>query len=247
MRRNLTLWLALGAIILVMIALLAGPFFIPAGEEFKVEVTSLDEDDQTYARTLDSKFRTTKAPTTFATMSLALIDGLTLWTIALFATATLVRQSVHARVRSVISPLFYLLMLVVSVIMTLASLAALFAMLTLFLAAPFGTIVYLIKFGSFGSTGVMVTLGFATLFRFAALICLLLSSWRFLKNKTLIGLIATGYVLALIAGLVFGILPGILHAIVDAGLAIIFGIVAAIWSVILLVRSIPGLRAAIAR
>lgn len=246
MSRAALLWLAFAAMALVLLGLLAGPLLAPPGAPIAPDLAGLDAEDRAYAARLQQSFATAEDPAALSPASLALVDGLALWTVALFASATLIPQSLHARIRALATPLLCLLVLVLSIVVILAALAALMAMLTLFLAVPFGTIVYLAIFGTFATGGVLASLAFATLFRFAALVCLALSSWRFLQNKTLIALIATGYGLALLSGLVFAWLPGLLHAIADAALAIGIGIVAAIWSLILFLRSIPGLRTVLA-
>lgn len=250
MRRNGFLWLGFAALLLVVLAEIIGPI-LPVSSSRDVEgliadqMAELSEDEREDAQRKQAGLGDPDAPPGLAIRALALVDGLVLWTVGLFASATLMRQSLHTRIRAIATPVFCLIVLILAIVMIIAAIGSLMLMLSLLLSVPFGTIVYLILFGSF-RTGLLVsTLGVVSFLRAAGLLLLLGSSWRYLKNKSLILMIGTGYLCGIITGFALGLTPGIVHAIVDAVLAIIFGILAAIWALILLIRSLPGITAVV--
>lgn len=250
MRRNGLLWLGFAALLLVVLAEIIGPILpISSGRDVEGlianQMSELSEDERDDAEAKKTGLGDPDAPPGLAIRALALVDGLVLWTVGLFASATLMRQSLHTRIRAIATPIFCLIVLIVAIVMIIAAIGTLMLMLSLLLSVPFGTIVYLILFGSF-RTGVLVgTLGVVSFLRGLGLLLLLGSSWRYLKNKSLILMIGTGYLCGIIAGFALGLTPGIVHAIVDAVLAILFSVFAAIWALILLIRSLPGITAVV--
>jgi hypothetical protein len=173
--------------------------------------------------------------------ALKFVDGILLFTLLLMGAGFLLPASILGRVQGVITLVFAILLVLAAIVTILAALAKLLLMVALLLSIPFGTLVYLILYGSFpkGATLVMLSLLFSLKLLFCAV--LVLAHQRYLENKGLVLLILTTLVVNLVFSFLFGLLPGILASIVDAVAAIIAGIVAVIWAIILIIGAIVAI------
>jgi len=102
---------------------------------------------------------------------LALIDVIVLFTMALMGAGLLLPDRLHGRVQGVITLVASIVLIVVAVTLLVIASVLLLAMVSLFFAPPFGTIAYLVIWGSFPRGDAAVLL----------LLLLLLSLLMFLK------------------------------------------------------------------
>ncbi|NSX55750.1 hypothetical protein [Parasulfitobacter algicola] len=242
MTRKVLVWIAF-VLTLLLVGVEIGARFLPmpqvsAPTQF---IQDLPEEDRAEARRQHIAKAGADKPPGLAAPSLALIDGIFLWTTFMMALSTLGFRGWHNKFRAIATPILMLILLIVSIIMLIFAIIKLILMLSLLMAVPFGTIVYLAIFGSFNTGGVTIMLGIATFLRAAAFVLLLISSWRYLKNKTLVFNVIAAFLCGIILGFIFALLPGLLHSIGDAIGAIIILIIALIWALILFIRSIPGI------
>jgi hypothetical protein len=121
------------------------------------------------------------------------------------------------------------------------ALVELVVMVSLFLAAPFGTIAYLAIWGFFPRGEAAAILGLLLMLKLGFVGCLLAAQQRFLTMKLLVALITTSLVLDLVVGFLHGFVPRILVSITDDLGAIVIAIVAIVWALILLIGSIPAI------
>ncbi len=230
--------------ILVALGLEIGARFLPVPvmppDEAMFE--TMDEEDRDAARAqFAEQSEGAERPPGLALPALATVDGLLAWTGLLFATATVMAQGWHSRIRTVATILVCLSVMGAAGLMLMAAIAKLTLMLSLLLAVPFGTIAYLAVYGSFSSGPVLAMLAGATLCRGLFIGLLLFASWRYVENKVLMLLTATGFLGGFVIGLLLSFLPGILHSIGDAVGAIVLAILGLVWAVVLLLMSLPGL------
>src|SRR5579862_713279 len=80
--------------------------------------------------------------------SLAFLDGILLFTLALMGLALIIPERLQGRVQGIATLIFSLLLVIAAITQILAAFAQLILMISLLLAVPFGTIVYLIIYGS---------------------------------------------------------------------------------------------------
>ncbi|WP_051335653.1 hypothetical protein [Methylocapsa acidiphila] len=134
-----------------------------------------------------------------------------------------------------------LLGIVFGIALVTAAIALLNVMIALFLAVPFGTIVYMALYGIFDTDASRTILGMIMTIKIAGVVMIILAAPTIFSNKGLVVLTATS--LAFTFGLSFlhGFVPNPLVSIVDAIAAIIFGIVATIWMVLLLIGGVFSL------
>ena len=172
---------------------------------------------------------------------LALIDVIVVFTVALMGAGMVVPDRLHGRLQGIITLIGAIILIITAIVLVFVALGELILMVTLLLAFPFGTIAYLIIWGSFprGEAAVILSLLMFLKLVFAGF--LLLAQPRFVQNKGLVLLTLTSLVCNIVATFLQGIVPVILVSITDAVAAIVFAIVAIIWAVVLLVGSIPGI------
>lgn len=173
--------------------------------------------------------------------SLAIVDGLLLFTVALVGLALLVPERIYGRLQGIATLVASLLFLLGAFFLALATVALVFTMIGLFLAGPFGTIAYLALWGSFRVGAAEATLGVLLLLKIAFGVCLVLAQPRFLQNKGLVLLVLTSLVANVVVSFLVGFPPRILASITDVIGAIVCAVLAALWAIVFLVGSIVSI------
>lgn len=173
--------------------------------------------------------------------SLAILDGLLFFTVALLGLALLVPERIYGRVQGIVTLLVSIGVLLGAIVLALKTIVLVFVMIGLLLAASFGTIAYLAIWGSFQVKAAQATLGVLLLLKIAFGVCLLLAQPRFLQNKGLVLLVLTSLLANVVVSFLIGFPPRILASITDVIGAIIVAVLAAIWAVVFLVGSIVSI------
>lgn len=153
-----------------------------------------------------------------------LLDGLLLFTVLLIAVGLLIPERFTGRIQGLATLVVSLVIAILSVILILAAVAAVVEMLTLLVAVPFGTIVYLILFGTFNRSGAAIALSLIMTLKLAFAALLVLAHQRFLENKGLVLLILTSLASTVAISFLQGLVPGFLVSVTDAIAAIVVGI-----------------------
>jgi hypothetical protein len=169
---------------------------------------------------------------------LALVDGIVAYSLALMVLALVLNPNVQAKLQGIVTLILSFFLALGSLVLILVAFVKLLIMVALFFAAPFGTIAYLAVWGDFPKAAAAIILSLILLLKLGAAICLPLAQQRFLKLKSLILLIATSFLATIVVSFLHGIVPGPLVSITDALAAIIVGILALIWAVVILIGSI---------
>jgi hypothetical protein len=172
---------------------------------------------------------------------LALIDVVALWTTGLFCLSLVVPDRIQGRVQGVATLVFAVLLLIASVVLLVVAFVELTVMVSLFLAAPFGTLAYLAVWGFFPVGDAAVLLGLLLLLKLVWAGLLVLAQPRFLQNKGLVLLMLTTLLCTVLLEFLHRLVPGILVSITDDVAALVFAVVAIVWSLVLLIGSIPAI------
>jgi hypothetical protein len=172
---------------------------------------------------------------------LALLDGIVVLTVGFMVTGLYFPESVHARFQAVASCFGSCFLIFLSIIFIILAVLLLFLMVGLFLAAPFGTIAYLVIFGSFDTSGAAVTLGLLMLLKLGFVACLVAANQAFILVKPLVALIVTSLVANIIVSFLHGFPPGFLVSITDSIAAIVIGIIAVVWGIVVLVGALTAI------
>jgi hypothetical protein len=173
---------------------------------------------------------------------LAVLDVLVLLFTILIGTAQLLPQSLQARIAALVTLIVTLVVIVGGIVLIMTAVALLFLMVGLFVATPFGTLVYLGVWGFFDRGSASTILGVILFLKLGAAVFLVLAHQDFLKNNrgwlvlTLVSLATT-----VIVSFLQGIVPGILTSITDAVAAIVVGAIGVLWALFMLVGSIVSL------
>lgn len=169
----------------------------------------------------------------FAIPYLRLLDVILLFTLALMALGILIPDYVQGKIQGCITVIFVILLILAAIVAIFVALAKLMVMVSLLLSFPFGTLAYLIIYGSFPRGASNAVLSLLFMLKFAFVIVLLLAHQRFVENKGLVIFIIASFVANIIIGFLYGLVPGFLVSITDAIAAIVVGIIAIILALIL--------------
>ncbi|SBT42018.1 hypothetical protein [Micromonospora narathiwatensis] len=180
-------------------------------------------------------------PSGRGTGHLALIDVVALWTTGLFCLSLVVPERVQGRVQGAATLVFSIVLLIVSVVLLIVAFVELTVMVSLFLAAPFGTLAYLVVWGFFPVGDAGVLLGLVLLLKLVWAGLLLLAQPRFVQNKGLVLLALTTLLCTVVLEFLHRLVPVILVSITDDLGALVFAVVAVVWALVLLIGSIPAI------
>jgi len=176
---------------------------------------------------------------------LAFLDSFVFYITLLIALAMIIPERLQGRVQGCATAIVSFFGCLGTIFAIITCLIVLIIMVTLLLAPIFGTIAYLAIYGHFDRSGAAITLSLIMTLKFGFIICLVLAHQRFLQNKGLVLIVLTSLLANLIIGFLHNFVPGPLVSITDAIGAIIVGILALIWAIVLLVFSIIAIIKAI--
>jgi len=176
---------------------------------------------------------------------LSFLDGFVFYITLLIGLAMIIPERLQGRVQGCATVIVSFLGCLGTIFAIITCLIVLIIMVTLLLAPIFGTIAYLAIYGHFDRSGAAVTLSLIMALKLGFIVCLLLAHQRFLQNKGLVLIVLTSLLANLIIGFLHNFVPGPIVSIADAIGAIIVGILAVIWALILLIFAIPSVIRAI--
>jgi hypothetical protein len=169
--------------------------------------------------------------------SLQFVDGLLLFTLLLVGMGVIVPPALQARVQGVLTLVFSLLVIFAAIALIFVALVEVILMVSILLAFPFGTIIYLIKWGHFDRSTAAGILGLFFTLKLMAGGALVLAQQRFLQNIGLVVIFIVTLVANIIVSFLHALVPGFLVSITDGIAGIVVAILGAILAVILLVQA----------
>lgn len=172
---------------------------------------------------------------------LAVLDGLLLFTIALIGAPLIIPDSLHGRIQGIITLGVSFFALIGSIVLLFSAIALLMLMVSLLLAIPFGTVVYMAKYAFFDKTAATATLSIIMSFKIGFAVFLVLAHQRFIENKGLVLIILTSFLATIILSFLHGLFPLPLVSLTDTVGAIIIAILSIVWALSYLVGSIPSI------
>jgi hypothetical protein len=184
-------------------------------------------------------------PPGFGVPALALVDILYLLTAGLMALSLVVGFRVHARVQGIIGLVVSILVIFAAIKHLFAALIELMIRVSLLLAVPFGTIAYMAIYAFFDRSGAGTVLALSWSLKIGAVVCLFLAQQRYLRQAGLLLMVLTSFLASFIVSFLHGLPPTFLVSITDpiAGivcdiLALIWGIVFALYGIIAVVKAL---------
>lgn len=185
-----------------------------------------------------ARFSEQNRPPGLAISYLALFDALLLLALGLMAASLLIPDRALGRVSGVIMLIVSFLLIIGGILLVLLALFALILMVSLFLAFPFGTAAYMAIYGFFARGEAAAVLGLLLTFKLGLGACLVLAHQRFLQNRGLLVLLGGSLLLTFIVAFLHGLVPRPLVSITDALGAVLVGVVAVVWALVVLVGSL---------
>src|SRR5262249_50678983 len=170
--------------------------------------------------------------------AMALLDGLVFYATLIIGIALLIPERVQSKVQGIVTLVFSFVLFLTCIKVVFVDLGLLIVMVSLLMAAPFGTIAYFAIWGNFDVGGAAAALSILMTLKIAFAVCLVLAQQRFLQNKGLVLIIVTSLVCNLIIAFLHGFVPRPLVSITDCLGGLLIGIVAAVWCLVYLIGGI---------
>lgn len=185
----------------------------------------------------------------FGVRSLMFVDGILLFSLALMAVSLAAKlidaEHIHARLQGLVTLIFCIVLIFIALPWLLVVLAKLLAMVAMLLSFPFGTLAYLIIYGSFPRAEMNAVLSLLFTLRIVFAVLLVLAHQGFIKNIALVVYVLLAFVASLVVSLLYNLVPGILVSITDAIAAIVVGIIGIIMALLLGISAILAIIAAL--
>lgn len=234
------------ALITIAVLIELGINFLPAGvvsppnlaTDVPPEVSSAVSQLDAAQKAELAQLSNTSQPPGMAIPYLALLDGIVLFTLSLMGSGLLIPPNWQGRVQGIGTLVFSIVIILVALGLIFAALALVLLMVGLLLSIPFGTIIYLILFGSFDVIRGLAILSFIMLLKLGAAGSLVVAQPRFLQNWGLVLIILTSLVANFIVSFLYGFVPRFLVSITDGIAAIIVAILAIVWAAFLLIGAV---------
>lgn len=172
---------------------------------------------------------------------LALLDVLLVFVVLEYLLSFVLPGRVQGRVHGIATLVLSVLVALAALGLALIALAEVLVMISLFLAAPFGTIAYVAIWGGFARGTAAALLGLAMLLQVIGLILLVLAHPKLLARRGLVVIAILSLVLKLVLLILHGIVPRVVAAITDDVGAIITAIVALVVAIVFAVVSLPSI------
>lgn len=176
---------------------------------------------------------------------LALIDVALIWTLALMLAEFLLPPGRLARAQGIATLILSFLGVMLGIALVLSTLALLILMVSLLVAVPFGTAVYVAAWGSFPAGSAGVALALIMTLKLTGAAFLVLASPAILRNTGLLLLLLISMGATFVTGLLIALVPGIVAAIADAIGALISAVLGTIWLFVMLIGAILAVLRAI--
>ncbi len=180
-------------------------------------------------------------PPGYGIASLMYVDVLLLFTYIMMALPMAIKPKIVAQTQGLITIIVCIITIILAFFFILKVLVLLFLMIALLLAIPFGTIIYMIRFGFFDTSEAAAIMATLMVIKILGAICLPVAHEKFLKNFGVILLIGTSLITMIILSFLHNFLPFFLVSITDCLGALLIAIIAIIWSIILLISGIISL------
>lgn len=185
----------------------------------------------------------------FGARSLMFVDGLLLLSMALMGISLLAKQidaeNIHARLQGVATLIFCIVFILYALPWLFVVLAKLLMMVAMLLSFPFGTLAYLIIFGSFPRAEMNAVISLLFTLRMVYAVLLLVAHQGFLKNIWLLLYVVAAFVASLILSFLYNLVPGILVSITDAIAAIVVAVIGIVLALLLAISAIFAIIAAL--
>jgi hypothetical protein len=237
--RKVPFLIALGALLIAVLVEAGATHFLPHAApdaaKFRSVIEAQQSDPEPDIDALQSARQQESEPPGQAIPALVWLDGLLLLTIGLMGAALVVPERIMGRIQAPFRLVASFLLILAGVKALITAYVLLMLMVSLFLAAPFGTIAYLAMWGFFDRGSATAALAIVMFLKLVFAICLVISQPSFLKGKMLVVLTLTSLVANVVVSFLHGFVPGILVSITDALGAVIVAILAIIWGLIIFI------------
>ncbi|WPD22671.1 MAG: hypothetical protein SD837_21105 [Candidatus Electrothrix scaldis] len=173
--------------------------------------------------------------------SMVLIDGILLYSWSVIKLGAFLSEKVLTPAVKICNFLFFLAMLIFSFVIIGRAVTQLMLMISLLLAVPFGTIVYMVKYAEFQTTTALAILGMLFALKLSFTASLVVGEKRLFEDyRTFLLLLLFSFIANFLINFLHAIAPGFLVSITDAVAAIVVAVIAIIWLLYMFLDSLWG-------
>jgi hypothetical protein len=176
---------------------------------------------------------------------LLILDFALAYGVGVIAAGLLLPRSVVGRLQGIVALVLSFLGCLGTIGLAILALTLLVLMVTLLLAVPFGTIAYLVAWGTFPTGSAEATLALLMFLKIVFIVLLILAEQRFLKNKGLMIISGLSLGATWLVAFLIGFPPSPLASIADVIGALVIAIVGIIWLLLLFIGSLLATFAAL--
>ncbi len=180
--------------------------------------------------------------------AMAFVDIVLCFSVSMLGAALVMGNTRYGRLQGLLTMGLAICLILVALVEIYAALAAMIKMTVLLFAFPFGTIIYMCRYASFDRSGAAVILSLLMLLKIGVGGSILLAEQDFLKNLGLVVIFFMALVANVIVVFLHSLVPRFLVSITDAVGGIVMGVIGivlvlilAIFGIISLIMSLPGL------
>jgi hypothetical protein len=172
-------------------------------------------------------------------MNLILVDGILLYSWSTIRIGTFLPEKFFTPAIKICNFIFFIAMLTLSFLMILKAVSLLMLMISLLLAAPFGTIAYMFKYAGFQTKPAMAILGMLFALKLSFTASLVVGEKRLFEDyRTFLLLLLFSFISHFLINFLHAIVPGFLVSITDAIGAVVVAVIAIIWLLYLFLGSL---------
>lgn len=169
---------------------------------------------------------------------LALIDVALIWALVLMLAEMTLPTGRLMRLQGIVTLIGAFFGVIGGIVLIFGTFTLLILMLSLMVAVPFGTAVYLAAWGSFPTGAAGAALALIMVLKLVGTGFLVLASPAMLKNKGLMVLLLFSLGSTFLTGFLIAFVPGIIASIADAIGALISAVLGTIWLLVVLIGAV---------
>lgn len=178
----------------------------------------------------------------FGVASLLNVDMILFFTVLMMTLPLVIPPQRVANMQGIASLIVGLFVTFFSVMLIVKVLVMLWLMITLLLAIPFGTLIYLVKFGHFEVTTAANIMSILMTLKIILAAAIVIAHELFLQNKGLVLMIATSLSVMILISFLHNFPPVLFVSITDAVAAIVVSVIAILWAIRFIISGVSGIR-----
>ena len=178
----------------------------------------------------------------FGVASLLNVDMILFFTVLMMTLPLVIPPQRVANMQGIASLIVGLFVTSFSVMLIVKVLVMLWLMIALLMSIPFGTLIYIVKFGHFDVGYAAIVMSALMTLKIILAAAIVIAHERFLQNKGLVLIIATSLGVMILINVLHNFPPVFLVSITDAIAAIVVSVIAILWAIPFIISGVFGIK-----